>query len=103
MVRNSSAGAAAVIGPELADHVKQNQAADDKHAQKHQRQLLAAVKEITDREQRGPNHRTARRPAEQREGHILMRGGGFLFGNARFLANALPAGAKRAHLLVELD
>ena len=88
VVRQRRAGGPAVVPPELVDHVNQHQAADDEYPEQHQRQAHAAIKEIANREQRRPDGRAARRPAKQRQGDVLVRGGGFLFRNARFLADA---------------
>ena len=90
-------------GPELSNHRQQNDRGHNKNRQERHACRGAAIKEITDGKQSGPNDGATGDPSEQSEGNVLAGFAGLGGGEAGLLANASPAGSEGFYPVKEFE
>ena len=75
------------------------------HAEQRKSIAGAAVEEVADSEQAGPDDDTSGDPADHRHGDVVFSGvaGGFGVRDSGFTLDPTPTGSEGAHLLIELN
>src|SRR4051794_40226225 len=86
--------------PEVGDDAQQHEPAYDEDHEQRERVGGATVGEVAHGEERRPDHRAARAPAEERERDVV-RAPDSLFGDTRRAPYRVPARPRRMNLSVE--
>src|SRR5436190_11252796 len=79
--------------PEAVDRADQHDAAGEEHTEQHQRELVASVEDIANREQRRPDRQAAGDPPDRRLPHAIAETGALDLADARVFADDAPARA----------